>query len=179
MIKVWYLVEVKDELLEQYFNEGDWVGFVKKYGFFDQVFIYFDWVFIYIYQEFVLVVGKFLVLIFFYGYFFQVMGYYILLEEFVSYGYVVFNINYVYESVGMEYLDGEIIFYGVEYECEKYDEVMIGMVWEVMEKYGKGSICEEKYVVVYDLFCEYYFVEVNECWIKDVGWVLDQFLGWQ
>ena len=179
MIKAWYPAEVKDEPLEQYLNEGDRVGFAKKYGLFDQAFTYLDRVPTHTYQEPAPAAGKFPVLIFSHGYFSQATGYYTLLEELASHGYVVFNINHAYESVGTEYPDGEIIFYGAEYEREKHDEAMTGMVWEAMEKYGKGSTREEKYAAVHDPLREYYSAEVNERWTKDVGRVLDQLSGWQ
>jgi hypothetical protein len=116
MIKAWYPAILKEETTEKYLNKGDRFGFAVKYGLPKSIFNYLDYVKTHTYSDAKVAKGKFPILIFSHGSYSKASGYYALLEEIVSHGYIVLNINHTYEGVGTLFPNGEIKYYNKEYD---------------------------------------------------------------
>lgn len=178
MIKVWYPASLDNEETEAYLNDGDRAGFAVKYGLPPSMVDYLDKVETNTYLKPLVAEGKFPVLIFSPGIYANASGYYALLEEIVSHGYVVLNINHSYESTGALFPDGEIKLYGSEYDRQHNDQAMAEMVWIAMKNYKKASSPEEEYEAIKDLMRDYYAAEVTMRWSKDISHVIDALDQW-
>ncbi len=100
MVKVWYPAKVNQEPKEAYSNAGEQKGFARKYGLPENTFSYLNKIKTHTFINPKLSDGRFPVLIFSHGYQSNATEYYALLEEIVSHGFIVFNINHTYESTG-------------------------------------------------------------------------------
>lgn len=143
MIKVWYPAIIKEEEKEAYLNDGDRYGFAAKYGLPKNIFNYLDKVETHTFQSPAVVDGKFPLLIFSHGLYSKASGYYALIEEIVSNGFIVLNINHTYESVGTLFPSNEIKLYSKEYDRKKNNKEMAAMIWGAMEVY-KNTTDETK-----------------------------------
>lgn len=111
MVKIWYPSVVANEKKEPYLNQGNRLGFSSKYGLPESITHYLDYVQTNTYQKPQIAEEKFPILIFSHGSNAEAFGYYALMEEIVSHGFIVFNINHTYESSGSLFPDGEIKLY--------------------------------------------------------------------
>ena len=179
MVKVWYPAKIKDEQKETYLNDGDRQGFAEKYGLPKNTFNYLDKVKTHTFQSPTIADGKFPVLIFSPGYNSKASGYYALLEEIVSHGFVVFNINHTYESVGTLFPSNEIKLYSKEYDREKNNEEMAAMIWEAMEIYNNTTDENEKTQTVNHVLKNYFAAEINNRWANDIDLVINQISTWE
>lgn len=129
MIKVWYPAQIKTEETEFYLNEGNSIGSAVKYVLPKSVFNYLDHVKTNTYKNPKVKNGKFPVLIFSHGLYSKALGYYALLEEIVSHGYNVLNINHIYESTGALFHDGHIRFFNTAYNQIHNNQNMADRFW--------------------------------------------------
>lgn len=178
MVKAWYPAILDDEKTESYLNEGDRVGFAVKYGLPKTTFNYLDNIKTHTYDSPSVAKGKFPVLIFSHGLYSKASGYYALIEEIVSHGYIVLNINHTYESTGTLFPDGEIKLFNSEYDRKHNNQDMAEMVWNAMQNYNKATTPEEQYTAVHDLILNYYGTEITERWNKDISLVIDELKKW-
>ncbi len=178
MIKVWYPATLNNEKTEPYLNEGDRVGFAVKYGLPKSTFNYLDKIITHTYDSPSVAKGKFPVLIFSHGLYSKASGYYTLIEEIVSHGYIVLNINHTYESTGTLFPNGEIKLFNSEYDRKHNNQDMAEMVWNAMQNYNKATTPEEQYTAVHDLILNYYGAEITERWSKDISLVIDELNKW-
>lgn len=178
MIKLWYPATVNNEKTEVYLNEGDRVGFAAKYGLPGSTFNYLNKIKTHTYNSPSVAKEKFPVLIFSHGLYSKASGYYALLEEIVSHGYIVLNINHTYESTGSLFPDGEIKLFNSEYDRKHNNQMMAEMVWNAMQNYNKATTPEEEYTAVHDLILNYYGAQITQRWSKDISLVIDELNKW-
>ncbi|WP_378184716.1 alpha/beta hydrolase family protein [Aquimarina sp. W85] len=174
MIKVWYPAQLSNEIKETYLNEGDRLGFAKKCGLPEATFDYLDRVTTHTYSYPEVALGSFPVLIFSPGIYANASGYYALIEEIVSNGYIVLNINHTYESTGSLFPDGEIKLYGTEYDKKHNNQKMDEMVWLAMQNYKKASSSDEQYGAIEELIRNYIAAEITLRWSNDISLTLDE-----
>ncbi|MCF6280371.1 MAG: hypothetical protein L3J14_08495 [Flavobacteriaceae bacterium] len=178
MIKAWYPAILDNEKTEPYLNKGDRVSFAVKYGLPKTTFNYLDNVNTHTYIKPSVAKGKFPVLIFSHGSYSQASGYYALIEEIVSHGYIVLNINHTYESTGTLFPDGEIKLFNSGYDRKHNNQEMSEMVWNAMQNYNKATTSEEQFKTVHDLILNHYGTEVTERYSKDISLVIDELKKW-
>ena len=179
MIKVWYPAKIKDEQKETYLNDGDRQGFAAKYGLPKNTFNYLDKVETHTFQSPTAADGKFPILIFSPGYYSKASGYYALIEEIVSYGFVVLNINHTYESVGTLFPSNNIKLYSQEYDRENNNEEMASMIWEAMEVIKNSPDENKRMESVNHVLKNYFAAEINTRWAHDIDLVVNQISTWE
>lgn len=108
MIKAWYPANINNEDKEVFLNQAERIGFASKHGLPTSTFNYLDHVNTNTFVNPAVEDGKFPVLIFSHGQYSNATGYYSIIEEIVSHGYIVLNINHTYESIGSLFPNGEI-----------------------------------------------------------------------
>jgi dienelactone hydrolase len=178
MVKVWYPAEFKGENLEDYLNDGDRVGFAVKYGLPKTTFAYLDYVKTHTYKGSSVAQGIFPVLIFSHGYYSKASGYYAILEQIASHGYIVLNINHTYESTGILLPDGEIKLYSSAYNTEHNDQKMAEMAWEAAQNYKKAKNKKEQFEGIEHALRDYFAAEITVRWSKDISLVIDRLRKW-
>lgn len=178
MIKVWYPAQILNETTESYLNEGDRIGFAEKYGLPKSTFNYLDKVITHTYKNPKAANGQFPVLVFSHGIYSKASGYYALLEEIVSQGYIVLNINHTYESAGSLFPNGEIKLFDSEYDKKHNNQEMAEMVWKAMKSFEKASTLEKKYSAIHDLARNYIAADITMRWSKDISLVIDELKNW-
>ncbi|SEK72179.1 Platelet-activating factor acetylhydrolase, isoform II [Aquimarina amphilecti] len=178
MIKAWYPAILDNEKAEPYLNEGDRVSFAVKHGLPKTIFNYLDIVKTHTYIKPSVAIGKFPVLIFSHGSYSQASGYYALIEEIVSHGYIILNINHTYESTGTLFPDGEIKLFNSEYDRKQNNQEMAEMAWNAMQNYNKATTPEEQFSTVHSLILNYYGAELTERYSNDISLVIDELKKW-
>jgi predicted dienelactone hydrolase len=178
MIKVWYPASLNNEKTEPYLNDGDRAGFAKKYRLPASVFNYLDYVKTHTFINPSIAKGKFPVLIFSHGYYSNASGYYALIEEIVSHGYIVMNINHTYESTGALFPNGEIKLYSTAYDKEHNNKEMAEMTWNAIQNYKKATNSNEQYTAIENLIHNYIATEITLRWSKDISLVVDELEKW-
>lgn len=179
MIKVWYPAKISNEQKESYLNDGDRKGFATKYGLPKNTFNYLDKVETYTFQNPKVADGQFPILIFSPGYYSKASGYYALLEEIASHGFVIFNLNHTYESVGTLFPSDEIKFYSQEYDRANNNEEMASMVWEAMEIFKNSTDENKKSKAVNHVLKNYFAAEITDRWANDINLVISQIPQWE
>ncbi len=178
MIKVWYPAMLNDEKPETYLNDGDRVSFAIKYGLPKSIFNYLDMVTTHTYTNPSVAKGKFPLLIFSHGSYSQASGYYALLEEIVSHGYIVLNINHTYESTGTLFPSGEVKLFNTEYDRKHNNKDMATMVWDAMQNYTKAKTLKGQLKSIHELMLNYYGAALTERYSNDISLVVDELEKW-
>jgi predicted dienelactone hydrolase len=178
MIKIWYPATIKNEAQEAYFDKGERAGFASKYGLPESTFNYLDQVKTNTFVSPAISDGKFPILIFSHGYYSNATGYAALIEEVVSQGYIVLNINHTYESMGSLFPSGQIKLYDSEYDKQKNNQEMAEMIWNTMENFKKAANIEEKTKAVEDALKDYFAAEITHRWANDISLVVNQIPQW-
>ena len=93
-IKAWYPADVTTEKREKYLPSAEREGFAIKYGLPKKTFGYLDLTATNTYENPPVAEGKYPVLIFSHGYYSKASGYYAIIEDIVSQGYIVINLNH-------------------------------------------------------------------------------------
>jgi len=178
MIKAWYPAILQKEQTEKYLNNGDRYSFAVKYGLPKTTFNYLDYVNTHTYSKAKVAKGKFPVLIFSHGSYSKASGYYALLEEIASHGYIILNINHTYESTGTLFPNGEIKYYNTAYDQKYNNQEMAEMVWNSTQEYFKAKNWEEEHIAVESTIKDYIAAEITERWSKDMSSVIDELTNW-
>ena len=178
MIKAWYPAKITGEPKEPYLDKGERVGFAAKYGLPKNTFNYLDQIKTNTFQNPAVAAGTFPVLIFTHGYYSNATGYYALIEEIVSNGFIVLNINHTYESVGALFPSGKIKLYDKAYDSKHNNEAMAKMVWEAMEDFKKANSMEEKRKAIDYVLKNYYASEITNRWEQDINEIVNQIPVW-
>ncbi|MDO1500332.1 hypothetical protein Q2T40_09340 [Winogradskyella maritima] len=179
IIKVWYPAKITNEKKEPYLNDGDRVGFADKYGLPKSTLNYLDYVETFTFKSPKVANGKFPVLIFSHGSYSNASGYYAIIEEIVSQGYIVLNINHTYESTGALFPDGSIKLYNKEYD-EKYisTQQMGELAWKSQQDFNNANTEEEKLLVSKNVLKNYIAADITKRWSKDISSVIDILETW-
>ena len=179
MIKVWYPAIIKNEEKEPYLNDGDRIGFAAKHGLPKSTFNYLNYVETHTYTSPKVANGKFPILIFSHGSYSKASGYYAIIEEIVSQGYIVLNINHTYESTGTLFPDGTIKLYNKEYD-EKHisTQRMAELAWKSQQDFNNAKTEDEKLLVSTTILKNYIAADITKRWSKDISSVIDQLETW-
>jgi predicted dienelactone hydrolase len=178
MIKAWYPAQINNEITEPYLNDGDRIGLTTKYGLPKSLLNYLDHVKTHTYENPNLAKGTFPVLIFSHGFYSDASGYYALIENIVSHGYIVLNINHTYESTGALFPDGNVRLFDTQYDQEHNNQDMADMIWSSMEAFNNATSPEEKQASIEHLVRNYYGAEVTKRWSNDITLVIDKLEQW-
>lgn len=179
MIKVWYPANIDKEAKEVYLDAAERKGFAAKYGLPQNTFNYLDKIETNTFVKPVIAKGKFPVLIFSHGYYSNATGYYALIEEIVSHGYIVLNINHTYESVGTLFPSGEIKLYDSEYDRTHNNEAMAEMLWNATEAFKKATSEEEKNEAIRKTLKSHFAADITYRWAEDINRVVNQISEWE
>mgnify|MGYP006425327905 FL=1 len=179
MIKVWYPANINNEKKEPYLNDGDRIGFAEKYGLPKSTFNYLNYVETHTYKSPKVANEKFPVLIFSHGSYSKASGYYAIIEEIVSQGYIVLNINHTYESAGTLFPDGTIKLYSKEYD-EKHvsTQEMAELAWKSQQDFNNAKTEDKKLKVSKNILKNYIASDITKRWSKDISSVIDKLKTW-
>ena len=177
--KIWYPSNADVSVLEseQYVDKASRSGFATKYGLSPSMLDYLDHVETFVYRDLPIAKGSFPVLVFTHGYGSKATGYYALLTELASQGYVIINMNHPYESLGVTYPDGRIVYFDYEYQQEISAEFM-EVMGSVMEAFSKGFDYEERHPIVSDAVKIYFEGDIQNRWAEDILSTLDLLDDW-
>ena len=164
---------------EAYLNEGDRISFAAKYGLPASIFNYLDYTKTNTFIKPKVADEKFPVLIFSHGSYSKASGYYAIIEEIVSYGYIVININHTYESTGTLFPDGTLKLYNQEYD-KKYvsNQKMAELAWKMQQDYTNAKNEEERFIASDFALKNYIPGTISKRWSKDISSVINELENW-
>ncbi|AUP79966.1 alpha/beta hydrolase family protein [Flavivirga eckloniae] len=180
MVKVWYpsssIVSGKQE---PYLDRANRVSFINKYlgGINPNLLNYLDHVDTYVYENVPIVEKNFPVLIFSHGYGSNALGYYSLLTEIASQGYIILNLNHTYESLGSTFPDGREKFFDYEFQANQTVNVLERMK-PVKEAFKKELSFEERHAIIREASKGYSVTNMIKRWTTDIIYTIDQLENW-
>lgn len=118
MIKAWYPSNETNENEDPYIDAAGRKGFAQKYGLAPAMLNYLEKVKTEVYRDVAIAPERFPVLIFSHGYNSKANGYYALIKEWVSQGYIVLGINHTYESTGSSFPEGNEAYFDYAYAAQ-------------------------------------------------------------
>ena len=177
MIKVWYPSSDSGGEMDLYIDEGGRHGFAQKYGLPNSTFNYLDKIETHVYRDATIAGEKFPVLVFSHGYNSKANGYYALLSEIVSQGYVVFAVNHTYESTGSTFPDGSEAYFDYEY-AQKIESGTWKNMQPVIAAFKEDLTFEERHPIVKKGLRTYFVRGIVERWAEDLTDVVDQLDKW-
>ncbi|WBL24018.1 hypothetical protein PBT89_01855 [Zunongwangia sp. HRR-M8] len=107
------------------------------------------------------------------GHYSKAFGYYALLEEIVSQGYIVVNINHTYESTGAIFPNGEIKLYDSTYDSLTNNAEQAEIVWNATQQFQQAESEKEEYEAIKDILTDYIAATSIQRWSKDISSVID------
>ncbi len=177
MVKAWYPTNVTSGEEDLYVDQGGRNGFAQKYGLPPSMLNYLNKVETGVYRNIEIADETFPVLIFSHGYNSKANGYYALLTELVSQGYVVFAINHTYESTGTTFPDGTEAYFDYDYA----GQIEAG-TWEKIEPaiqtIRDGLSFEEQHPLVQKALSTYFVIDIIERWTFDIVDVVNKLDEW-
>jgi len=175
MIKVWYPSSAKNDQPEKYLESVEREGFALKYGLPSNAFAYLKGVDTNTFPNLTPAKGIFPVLIFSPGYYTPASGYYTILEELVSHGFIIFNINHTYETMGTEFPDGRKVFFDNEYSTTTAWSDEMG---KAVEQYGNAQKKTEKRLATKTMVDVYDGSVKVKRWAADIQSLLNNLEMW-
>ena len=179
LYKIWYPSESHVLSLkgEKYLDQASRIGFASIYGFPPALLNHLDIVKTFAYNDIPVADGRFPVLIFSHGYASQATGYYALLTELASQGYVIINMNHTYESFGVTFPDGEMTFFDFDFAREISKESM--KMEEAIEKASEKDLdFEDGHLIIKNAMKNYYKAEMQVRWADDIIFTIDLLKQW-
>lgn len=179
MYKVWYPGQgpTNDYKRDIYVDRGSRSGFATKYGLPANALNYLDRVKTHAYQELPISQGRFPVLIFSHGYGSKATGYYALLSEIASQGYIVINMNHTYESLGVTLPNGKVKSFDYDFQ-RQISEGSMTTVEPLIKAFKDGLDYEERHPIVREAVKTYFEGTIEDRWADDVILTLDLLEGW-
>lgn len=179
LYKIWYPSEADVSSLksEKYVDQGSRIGFAAKYGLPPTSFNYLDKVKTFVYADLPVANGKFPVLIFSHGYGSKATGYYALLTELASQGYVIINMNHTYESLAVTFPDGRISYFDYDYQREISKEDM-NVLEPLIAAFQEDLDFEERHPIVKPAIKKYHMSEMQVRWAEDMIFTIDLLEQW-
>jgi len=177
MIKAWYPSKENGGEMDPYVDPAGRNGFARKYGLAPSMLNYLNKVETNVYRNIKVADESFPVLIFSHGYNSKANGYYALLAELASHGYVVFAINHTYESTGSTFPDGTMQYFDYEYASQ-----IESGTWETMEPvieaFKSGLSFEDRHPIVRKGLTTYFVRDMVERWAQDMVDVVNELDSW-
>ena len=179
MLKIWYpsAQDVSSLKGEKYIADASRAGFAVKYGLPPGALNYLDRVETYAYEGIPVAEETFPVLIFSHGYGSKAHGYYALLSEIASQGYVIVNMNHTYESLGVTLPDGSEKYFDYAYQGEIAADGMT-VVQPLIDAFKEGQSYEERHPVVRRASLDYFEGRVQDRWAQDMIAAIDLLETW-
>lgn len=178
MIKAWFPAAVDGEERETYLNQADRQGFALKYGLPKTSFNYLDLIKTHTFKNAQVASGEFPVLIFSHGQYSNATGYYAIIEDIVSHGYIVLVVNHTYESMGSLFPDGRIAYFNADYDRKKLNQEMADFAWTSTQDFLSATTKIEKRAIAERLVLNYYGSEVTQRWAVDIKAVINELEMW-
>lgn len=177
MIKAWYPSKDHNGEQDPYIDPAGRAGFAQKYGLPPSMFHYLDRIETNVYRNNFVAAESFPVLIFSHGYHSRANGYYALLSEIASQGYIVFAINHTYESTGTTFPDGTKVYFD-----NQYARTIESNTWEtinpVVDAFKEGMDFDERHPIVQKALTTYFAGDIIERWTRDIIDVIDALDEW-
>ncbi|KEO75425.1 hypothetical protein EL17_00765 [Anditalea andensis] len=177
MIKVWYPSKEADGKEDPYIDKAGRDGFAQKYGLPPSFLYYLDKIKTNVYRNTQIADETFPVLVFSHGYNSKANGYYALLKEIVSHGYIIFAINHTYESTGATFPDGTQKYFDYEY-AGKIEAGTWDIMMPVIEVFESELSFEERHPTVREGLTTYYVRDIVERWAVDILDVVNELDEW-
>jgi hypothetical protein len=177
MIKAWYPTNASEGEHDPYIDKGGRNGFAQKYGLHPSMLHYLDKIETHIYKDAELANDQFPVLIFSHGYHSKANGYYALLSEVASQGYVIFSVNHTFESTGTTFPDGSEVYFNNEY-ARKIEENTWETINPVVDAFREGLDYEERHPIVQKALVSYFAKDIIKRWADDIVNVVDEIDRW-
>ncbi|MFO7844255.1 MAG: hypothetical protein R6V16_10645 [Bacteroidales bacterium] len=179
MVKVWYPASIENEKKEPYLDKGNRNGFSKKYNLPEFTTNHLDYVKTNTFENPQMADGNFPILIFSHGLYSEANGYYSIIEEIVSHGFIVLNINHTYESTGSLFPNGEVLFFNKEFDQKNNNAQMAEMAWNASQNYAKAKNDIERLNATEYLIKNYAGAEITKRWSKDITIILNELDKWE
>lgn len=177
MVKAWYPSREEGGKMDPYGDPAGRRGFAQKYGLLPSMLNYLNKVETNVYRNIQIADGNFPVLIFSHGYNSKANGYYALLTELASQGYVIFAINHTYESTGSTFPDGTMKYFDYNYA----GQIEFG-TWETMEpvieSFKSDLSFEDRHPIVRKGLTTYFVRDMVERWALDIVNVVSELDTW-
>ena len=177
--KVWYPSEADVSSIEYdtYVDEASRSGFAMKYGLPPSALNYLDRVETYVFPGIPVASGQFPVLVFSHGYGSKATGYYSLLTELASQGYIIVNMNHTFESLGVTFPDGRVKFFDYEFQREISSEGM--KVMEPLIAAFKDDLeYEQRHPIVRKAVNDFYESKSEDRWAEDMIYTINLLEEW-
>ena len=179
LYKTWYPSEadVQNSTPERYVDKVSRAGFAMKYGLKPSMLNYLDYVKTDVFPGIPVADGKFPVLIFSHGYGSKATGYYALLAELASQGYIVINMNHTYESLGMTTPDGEVRFFDYQFQ-QKISAGGMEVMYPLIDAFKNNVPYEERHPIVQKAVTKFYEAKSERRWAEDMIYTIDLLETW-
>lgn len=179
MYKIWYPSQddVADKESDIYIDNGSRMGFATKYGLPPNALNYLDHVDTHVYPNIAVADGPFPVLLFSHGYGSKATGYYAILTELASQGYIIINMNHTHESLGATFPDGRITYFNYDFQREIADGSM-DVVQPLINAFKDGLSYEERHPIVRESVINYFEGHIEDRWANDVIYTIDLLEEW-
>ena len=177
MLKVWYPAMADNMPTETYVPGAGRDAFALKYGLPASALNYLDYVKTYVHPEAPLAEGNFPVLFFSHGYGSKAPGYYALLTEIASRGYIVINMNHTYESLGTTFPDGSEVYFDNAWQ-QQIAANQMETITPIQQAFRDSISFEQRQKIVHDAVQDYFEGDVQKRWVQDMQEVLDRLPQW-
>ncbi|MEJ2003966.1 MAG: hypothetical protein P8X57_03160, partial [Cyclobacteriaceae bacterium] len=117
------------------------------------------------------------VLIFSHGYGSKATGYYGLLTEIASQGYVIINMNHTYESLGTTFPDGRTAYFDFNFQQE-ISKGGMEAVEPVIDAFANGMSYEKRHPIVRNAVKSYFEGGIQDRWAADIKYIIDMLENW-
>lgn len=179
LCKIWYPSEadVSNAAGESYLDQAGREGFATKYGLPANALNYLDYVDTYVYKEIPVAEGNFPILLFSHGYGSNATGYYALLTEIASQGYIIINMNHTYESLGATFPDGSKKYFDYGFQAKQEEGT-----WESMQPLVKALDSnlnfEERHKIIQEPARNYWMGKMQNRWADDMIFTINLLDQW-
>ncbi len=179
MYKIWYPsnADISGLASDRYVDPAGRAGFATKYGLPATALNYLDRVNTHVYPGIPIADGSFPVLIFSHGYGSKATGYYAMLTELASQGYIIINMNHTYESLGVTFPDGDQRYFDYDFQREISANAMENIT-PLRAAFKDGLSYEERHPIVSDAVRNFYESESMNRWAKDMIYTIDLLETW-
>ncbi|GGG12387.1 hypothetical protein GCM10011344_11350 [Dokdonia pacifica] len=181
MVKVWYPSNNNAFAKEvPYLDKANRTSFIQKYGggiLPPASMNYLDRVTTHVYQEAPIIEDTFPVVLFSHGYGSNASGYYALLSEIASHGYIVINMNHTYESLATTFPDGSEKFFDYEFQAIDGADAM-QHITPIKNAFENDYSYDERHAIIREASKEYNVTKMVKRWTKDMIYTLDQLEDW-
>lgn len=177
MIKAWYPANNPQGEQDPYMDSAGRAGFAQKYGFPSSLLHYLDRIETRVYRNSTVAAETFPVLIFSHGYHSSANGYYALLSEIASQGYIIFSLNHTYESTGTTFPDGKDVYFDNAY-ARKIESNTWETINPVIEAFKSDIDFDERHSIVEKALTTYFAKDIVERWALDIMNVVDSLDQW-